>query len=167
MSRMPDPFWAVLRTLPHHDRLAAECVAQRGFEIFTPKVRTKLGATPLFPCYLFVRIVEQWRVLERTMGVLSLVKFGDQPARCPDEEIARLLARADRDGIVRLARAGSASGRPAFAPGARVTIVDGPLAGFDAIYAGMGSAQRALVLMNILGAQQRPVEIAAGLLAAR
>jgi hypothetical protein len=36
--------------------------------------------------------------------------------------------------------------------------------GFDAIYLGMGAAERELVLMNILVAQ-RPVEIAAGLLA--
>jgi hypothetical protein len=36
------------------------------------------------------------------MGVVSVVKFGPAPARCPDEEIARLIARADPDGIVRL-----------------------------------------------------------------
>jgi transcriptional antiterminator RfaH len=121
----PSPYWAVARTLPHHDRLAAECVAQQGFEIFVPKIRTNFGATPLFPCYLFVRVIDRWRIIERTVGVLSLVKFGDQPAKCPDEEIAWLIARADRDGVVRLARAGTSPGRTAFAPGAKVTVVGG------------------------------------------
>jgi hypothetical protein len=53
---------------------------------------------PLFGCYFFTRIVDQWRVLERTVGVLSVVKAAGLPARCPDEEIATLIARSDPDG---------------------------------------------------------------------
>ena len=56
--------------------------------------------------------------------------------------------------------------RPGLALGSKVLIADGPLACFDGLYAGMGAHDRQLVLMNILGAQ-RPVEIAAGLIAAR
>jgi transcriptional antiterminator RfaH len=163
---MPDPYWAVARTLPNHDRLAAECIA-RSFEIFVPKVRTRFGATPLFPCYLFIRIVDRWRVIERTMGVLSLIKFGDKPAKCPDNEIALLLARADPDGIIRLGPRRSLNGtRSTLAPGATVTVTGGPLAGFDGLYQGQGAHDRERVLLTMLGAQ-RPVEIAAGLLAAR
>jgi transcription antitermination factor NusG len=55
-----------------------------------------------FNGYLFVRVVDRWRILERTIGVLSVVKFGAAPARCPDEEIAKLIARTDADGIIRL-----------------------------------------------------------------
>jgi hypothetical protein len=36
-------YCAVGRTAPNHDRLAAECVAQAGFETFTPKIRTRVG----------------------------------------------------------------------------------------------------------------------------
>jgi hypothetical protein len=36
------------------------------------------------------------------MGVAGVVKFGTVPARCPDEEIARLIASADPDEIIRL-----------------------------------------------------------------
>ena len=100
------PYWAVIRAIPNHDRLAAECVCQAGFETFTPKLRTRLVSrwrtVPHFPGYLFVRVVDRSRILERTIGVLSVVKFGAAPARCPDEEIAKLIARADPDGIVRL-----------------------------------------------------------------
>jgi transcriptional antiterminator RfaH len=100
------------------------------------------------------------------MGVLSLVKFGDTPAKCPDEEIARLIALADPDGVVRLRPPGTPLGRSAFMPGARVTVTQGPLAGFDGLYAGMGAGDRELVLLTILGAQ-RQVQIAPHLIAAR
>jgi transcription antitermination factor NusG len=67
-----------------------------GFETFTPKLRTRVGArwrtTPLFGGYFFVRVVDRWRILERTIGVLSVVKFGAAPAQCPDQEIAKLIA---------------------------------------------------------------------------
>jgi hypothetical protein len=39
----------------------------------------------------------------RAFGVASVVKFGLTPAKVPDEEIAKLIARSDPDGIVRLA----------------------------------------------------------------
>jgi hypothetical protein len=65
-------FWAVVRAVPHHDRLAAECMAMAGFETFTPKIRVKIESrwrtTPLFAGYFFTRNVDQWGVLERTMG---------------------------------------------------------------------------------------------------
>ena len=61
-----------------------------------------MEAGPLFPGYLFVRVVDRWRRIDRTMGVIGVVKTGETPARCPDNEIAALLARTDPDGIVRL-----------------------------------------------------------------
>jgi transcription antitermination factor NusG len=122
---------------PGHDRLAAESVAQAGFETFTPKIRTRVDSrwrtTPLLGVYFFARIVDRWRILERTIGVHSVVKFGAAPARCPDEEIAKLIARADPDGIVRLSRPPLQPARRILAPGAGVAIADGPFRGVEAI----------------------------------
>jgi hypothetical protein len=57
------PYWAAARAVPHHDRLAAECVGLAGYETFVPGIRIKVGAqwrtTPLFVGYFFVRIVDQ------------------------------------------------------------------------------------------------------------
>jgi transcription antitermination factor NusG len=163
------PYWAVLRSAPGHDILAYEGVCRAGFEIFTPKIRTRVNArwrtSPLFGCYFFVRIVDQWRALERTIGVLSVVKSAGLPARCPDEEIATLMARSDADGIIRLSFLTPQSVvRRAFEPGARVTIADGPFRGFKGLHTGMSTRDREMVLINILGAT-RPVEISAGLVA--
>jgi transcription antitermination factor NusG len=163
-------YWTVLRSAPGHDVLAYEGVVRAGFEIFTPKIRTRAGmrwkTNPLFGCYFFVRVVDQWRALERTIGVLSVVKSAGLPARCPDEEIATLIARSDADGIIRLSSSLTAQSvvRRAFEPGAKVATADGPFRGFNGLHTGMSTRDRELVLINILGAS-RPVEIAAGLLA--
>jgi transcription antitermination factor NusG len=163
------PFWAVCRSSPARDRLAAEGVALAGYETFVPKIRVRVGAqwktSSLFPSYFFVRIADQWRIIERTIGVHSVIKTGSVPAKCPDEEIAGLLERSDRDGIIRLGpRPSLQPSRHEFAPGATVAIATGPFQGFSAIYAGQTAGERELILLDLLG-RQTPVTIAAGLLA--
>jgi transcription antitermination factor NusG len=151
------PFWAVLRSAPGHDTLAYEGVCRAGFEILTPKIRTRVGGrwrtTPLFGCYFFARVVDQWRVLERTVGVLSVVKSAGVPAKCPDEEIATLIARSDPDGVIRLSSAltPQAVVRRAFEPGAQVSITEGPFRGFAALHTGMSTRDREMVLIDLLG----------------
>jgi transcriptional antiterminator RfaH len=161
-------YWAVVRASANHERLAWDSVGRAGFETFIPRIRIKAGSQwktqPLFGCYFFARVIDQWRVLERSVGVVSVVKFGTTPAPCPDEEIAKLLERADPDGIIRLNARPSSSARHDFTPGAAVAVVDGALRGFDGVYVGQTARERELILLNILGAS-RPVEIAAGLLA--
>ena len=164
------PHWVAVRAVLHHERLAYESVASAGFETFTPKVRARVGSvwrtTPMFGIYFFARIVDQWRAIERSLGVLDVVKVGAIPAKCPDQEIARLLERSDADGIVRLGPRTPQPIRRAFAPGAAVSVSSGPFAGFDGIHTGMSTREREIVLLDILGAL-RPVEIAAGAVAPR
>ena len=73
-----------------------------GFEVFLPLVQTKRASQPLFSGYFFCRIVDRWRAINSTLGVLCLVRVGDCPARCPDTEIERLKAMIDGHGFVRL-----------------------------------------------------------------
>lgn len=151
------PYWAVLRSAPRHDVLAYEGVARAGFEIFTPRIRTRTGARwrtdPLFGCYFFTRVVDHWRVLERTIGVLSVVKAAGVPAKCPDEEIATLMARSDPDGVIRLSSVltPQAVVRHSFVSGAKVTVTDGPFRGFTALHTGMSTRDREMLLIDLLG----------------
>ena len=126
--------------------------------------RRAVEATPLFGCYFFARVVDQWRVLERTIGVLAVVKAAGVPARCPDEEIAKLIARSDPDGVIRLASCLTPQSvvRRAFAPGAKVAITGGPFRGFDAIHTGMTVRDREMVLIDLLG-RKTTIAVAAGL----
>jgi transcriptional antiterminator RfaH len=158
-------FWAVARTLPHREGFAAERIGEAGFEVFAPRIRERVDArwrvSPLFRSYLFVHIVDRWRIVERTLGVLKLVKLGDAPARCPDAEIAALLERADPDGFIRFLARPIAAPRRVFARGDKVTISGGPFRGLSAIHSGMSAHEREVVLIHLLG-RQTAVAIPAG-----
>jgi hypothetical protein len=152
--------------------LALAGLSLTGYETFMPRTRQRVGlrwrTLPLFAGYFFARIVDgRWRAIERSLGVHSVVKFSEaSPAKCPDAEIAKLIARSDADGVVRLPTPRSQRLPRRSLPGARVVITGGALRGFEAIHTGMTSNERELVLLNVLGAP-RQVEIASGLLRAQ
>jgi transcription antitermination factor NusG len=158
------PFWSVARCNRALDSLAVASITTLGYEVFWPRTRTRLGlrwiTQPLFAGYLFVRFDndDRWRPVERALGVVCLLKTGNVPSRLPDVEVATLLQRSDRDGIVRLNP--SPPVRPVrkavgFAAGAPVTIMGGPFGGFQGLHSGMSSAERQIVLLTVLGAQRQ------------
>ena len=149
------PFWGVCRSQPKRERFAAEQLGLRGYETFLPLIQTKRASAPLFSSYFFVRIVEQWRIINSCFGVLALVRIGDCPSKMPDQEIERLKAMMV-GGYVRLPEA------PKIAIGAKVRIKAGPFEGMTGLYNGQSTRDRVLVLLSLLGGQ-RPVAIAAGL----
>lgn len=157
-------FWAVARTLPKRESFAAERLEAAGFEVFAPRIETRRAAALLFPSYLFVLVVEQWRAIDCTPGVLRLIRFGDMPARCPDAEIEALRRRVDSIGVIRLPPPPPPKPRRVFKKGAQVKIIAGPFASLAAIHTGMTTREREIVLINVLGAR-REVAIAAGLVA--
>jgi hypothetical protein len=65
-------FWGVVRSLPKREAFAAERLEDGGFEVFLPLIQTKRASTPLFAGYFFIRILDQWRAVNRTLGVLCL-----------------------------------------------------------------------------------------------
>jgi len=131
-------YWCVVRAEPGHDRLAVAGVTLAGFETFWPKARVRIGARyktqGLFSGYFFTRIDGAWLPIRRAIGVSGLIMAGAIPARCPPEEIAKLIARTDDDGVVRLTGRPQVANRPSFAPGDQVRIVDGAFRGFDALF---------------------------------
>ena len=99
-------FWGVVRSLPKREVFAAERLRMdHGFEVFLPLVQTQRASQPLFRGYFFCRIIDRWRSINSTFGVLCLVRVGDCPARCPDHEIAALKAMIDGHGYVKLLKA--------------------------------------------------------------
>ena len=100
-----------------------------GFEVFLPLVQTKRASAPLFTGYFFCRIVDRWRAINTTFGVLCLVRTGDCPAKCPDHEIDSLKAMIDGHGYIRLPEAPPPPCARKIAIGAKVRITGGPSAG--------------------------------------
>jgi transcription antitermination factor NusG len=153
------PFWSVARTLPMREKFAAERLGDGGFEVFLPLVPTKRTAQPLFPSYLFIRIVDHWRSINCTIGVLALVRVGDCPARCPDREVDSLKALIDEHGFVRLPEAPVKAPRRVFAEGAAVKIIGGPLRGVAALHSGLSAADREILLIAMLGSSSRRIAV--------
>jgi transcriptional antiterminator RfaH len=148
-------FWGVVRSQPQRERFASKRLEAGGFETFLPQVQTKRACAPLFPGYLFVFIVDRWRAINSTLGVLCLVRTGDCPARCPDREIEALKALIDGHGFVRLPDKPLKPMRYVFAKGVAVKIVGGPLQGVTALHSGMSAAEKEILLLAMLGASRR------------
>jgi transcriptional antiterminator RfaH len=114
------------------------------------KLRTVEAA--FFPRYLFVVLdltCQQWRRVNGTVGVSSLVMRGDQPHPVPRGIVEALVASADAGGILQLGEQ--------LKVGGPVRLMAGAFAEQLAILESMDDAGRVRVLLDILG---RKVSIA-------
>jgi transcriptional antiterminator RfaH len=153
-------FWACAQLEPFRERLAMHCLGLNGFEIYCPRLRQqvrsrgrKIVRTPLlFPGYAFVLIVSRWWDARWSAGVRRLVMDGEQPAHVPDAVIAEIRSR-ERNGLVELPKPRG------FVPGMRVRVISGPLSAQIGLLAVLRPHERVLVLLHLLGGQQR-VELA-------
>jgi transcriptional antiterminator RfaH len=149
-------YWACARLEPHRERLALHCLGLAGFETYLPRLRewrrshgrkieTRL---PLFPGYAFFVVEAQWHAARWSVGVLGLIMDGLRPARVPDGVISEIRAR-ERGGLVELPKPSGPK------PGDRVRVLAGPLQGQLGLFAGQRPHERVLVLLTLLGGQQR------------
>src|SRR5262249_15045983 len=128
--------------------------------VYCPRLREqrcvrsrKIERTPLlFPSYAFVLIISRWWDARWSAGVRRLVMDGEQPAHVPDDVIAEIRSR-ERNGLVELPKPRG------LAPGTRVRVVSGPLSERIGMLAVLRPHERVVVLLNLLGGQQR-VELA-------
>jgi hypothetical protein len=95
--------------------------------------------------------MDRCRIVDRTLGVVGPIKFGETPAKAPDRDGARLKSQIDENGLVLLP---PKPFKPLLADGAQVTIAaTGPCVGVSAIFAGMSVHQREIVLIAMLPGQ--------------
>lgn len=149
-SCAPAETWYVVQTKPRQEFRAREHLARQGFRCLLPllqveKIRRHArvwAEEPLFARYLFIELGgadANWSVLRSTRGVSRLVEFGGVPARLPGGWIGTFLA-CERLPVRRL-----------FAPGERVAVAHGPLAGLEGIFESPDGEARAIVLLELLG----------------
>jgi transcriptional antiterminator RfaH len=149
-------FWACARLEPRRERLALHCLGLAGFETYFPRLREHrrisgrkvLVTPPLFSGYCFLTIESQWHAARWTAGVSTLIMNGAGPAHVPDSVIAEIRSR-ERGGLVELPR------REDFRTGEAVRVTQGPFAGQLGLYAGQRPHERVLVLLALLGGEQR------------
>ena len=150
--------WYTLYTKPNAEHQVANSLQERQIQTYLPEIEprngeTKIRRTPLFPCYLFMK-VDFERVglssVQWVPGLRRVVAFDDRPVPLPDEVI-NLIRRE-------LNASNAAGGWPShtFHPGERVRITDGPLQGLLATFEGPSTpAYRVQVLLAFLGQASR------------
>ena len=155
-------YWACAQLEPNRTRLALHCLNKvTGYEIYNPQVREQrfrrygrkiMGVSQLFPAYVFVLIVSGWWDARWSPGVVRLIMDGLVPAHVPDAVISEIRSR-ERGGFVELLKPRGLK------PGTRVRVVSGPLSEQIGMLAALRPHERVLVLLQMLGGQQR-VELA-------
>lgn len=154
-----DSAWRALYTRHQHEKVVAEMLLQKGFEVFLPlyestrrwKDRSKLLTLPLFPCYVFVRggLNRRLQVLT-TPGVHMILSCGERDAMIPDEEIQAI--RKTVEGPCRI------EPHPFLKCGERVRVTRGCLEGVEGILVRKKNLYRLILSVDML-AQSVAVEI--------
>src|SRR5215831_19506339 len=154
-------YWACAQVEPRRDRLASYCLTLAGYEIYQPLLREQrrgrsgrkiVRTPPLFPGYLFLWVVSSWWNARWSPGVVRLIMDGLVPAHVPDAVIGEIRSR-ERAGFVELSKVHGLT------PGMRVKVLQGPLQDQIGLLAALRPHERVLVLLQLLGGQQR-VELA-------
>jgi transcriptional antiterminator RfaH len=148
-------FWYLVYSKPCQERVAYENLGRQGYELYLPMLQSRRRRSgryvevvePMFPRYLFIHLdteSDNWAPIRSTLGVTSIVRFGQWPARVPDDLVSTLRRHEDASGL-------QAIPAPHFRAGDRVRIIDGPMAGYEAIFLASSSRERVTVLLEIAG----------------
>lgn len=146
---MTDRRWYLVQCKPRECFRALEHLKNQSFEAFLPTLsrevlrrgKRETVLEPLFPHYLFVRlsdVADNWAPLRSTRGVARVVRFGELPLQVPDV-IVEALQQPVPDVPKTL-----------FEVGDKVHIMEGALAGLDAIFAATDGDERVVLLIKLL-----------------
>ena len=161
---IPHKVWLATYTKSRHEKKADELLKKKGIESYLPlikrrqqwKDRKKWVWMPLFRSYVFVHIslTETLDVLQ-TYGVHHIIRFNNQYAVIPDEQI---------DSVKRILEGGYIPGsHDYFEIGQEVEIVTGPLRGIRGVLSRKGRGST--FVLKIDGIQQAiSVQIGADML---
>lgn len=156
--------WYVLRTKPHKERSVYRMLLQEDhLDVYFPALKVEpvnpraSKIRPYFPGYMFVRIDlnEQGdNAMRWTPGTRGLVRFGGVPAPVPKNLIIELQKR-----LAELQEKGEQP-KNEFQHGDRVRILDGPLAGYEAIFdMRLSGKDRVQILLALLSGQATRVTL--------
>jgi len=145
--------WYLIYCKPQQERIARDNLERQGYVVYLPlapvrrrrKGRIVRVVDPIFPRYLFIYLsdrTDDWGPIRSTIGVSSLVRFGQVPAKIPDTLIKGLRVREDSNGVQEMPERG-------FKPGDKVRIAEGIMEGFEAIFHCQKSNERVILLLKI------------------
>jgi transcriptional antiterminator RfaH len=147
-------YWYLIYTKPKSEQTAKEHLERQGYSIYLPMAvvrRKRRGRSvsvieAMFPRYLFIQLSEQtddWGPIRSTIGVSTLVRFGQIPVKIPNTLISSLCEREDSDGIQILPQKDHQKGD-------WVRIAEGPLEGYEGLFQCKTGKERAILLLQIV-----------------
>ena len=154
-----EPFWWALYTRHQHEKIIAQILTTKGFEVFLPifesirrwKDRNKILSLPLFPCYVFVRGgLSRRSLVVTTPGVHMILYNGERIAVIPEAEIEAI--RRAVEGPFRV------EPHPFLRCGERVRVTRGSLEGVEGVLVRKKGLYRLILSVDML-AQSVAVEI--------
>ena len=146
-----DPAWYALYTRHQHERMCAQILSSKGFEVFLPlqtsihewSDRSRKIHIPLFPSYIFLHGGLDRRLqLLTTPGVLWLVGFAGQPGAIRHEEIEAIRKVVERCPNV--------EPFPFLQCGDWVRVKSGPLEGIEGILVRKKNQSRLVLSVELL-----------------
>jgi transcriptional antiterminator RfaH len=151
--------WSCLFTQPRNERLALESLYEAGIEAYLPcykaiithsrKSRTEIR--PLFARYIFARTVDDPNKIQtayRLRGISGFVGKTFHNSIVRDEVIDLIRSRESGDGTVIMDFAGISAGQ-------KLKLIDGPFAGFTALFQEVDDRKRSWILIELIGKMHR------------
>lgn len=157
--------WVVTASRPGQLQRAVDNVKRQSFQPYLPvfyDYRCK-QRRPLFGRYFFVELGQErrrWNAIHSTRGILYVICNNGGLSFLPSEEIAKLKAMENDNGVIELPRSDEFSkyGRKPVPPeqkqfvrGQKVKITSGTFAGEIGLYEGMTIQQCEAVLLGWIG----------------
>jgi transcriptional antiterminator RfaH len=154
------PRWYVAQTHTRAEVKAAAHLDRQGFQTYLPRYlkrrrharRVETVAAALFPRYLFVGVdmtTQRWRSIQSTIGVLQLVRNGDEPAAVDHRIIDDLKSRENELGFIELDH------RPKLRPGDKLRVIDGVFCDSLGMFEATTDNERVTILLDLLGRKVR------------
>lgn len=145
--------WYLIQSRPQQAQRAEDNLARQGYQVYYPRYpierirrgRRCTSEAALFPNYLFIcldRWSDNWYPIRSTRGVARLVRFGTEPLPVPHGLIDAIRQRIEHRQVT-----------PAYQPGDRVEITDGPFRGLEAIFRAQRDDERVILLIELLHRQ--------------
>ena len=152
--------WYAIYTKPGKEESVMAMLGRAGIESYGPKLRVKKylrkryrdTIEQLFPCYVFARFrpAQHLWMVNYTRGVRNVVGDTGGPQPVPEQMISCIRDR-EKDGLITVRDVDIREGDT-------VKIVDGPMAGLQAVFKrSMKGQERAMLLIEALGYQARVV----------
>jgi transcriptional antiterminator RfaH len=143
--------WYLIKTKPQQEAIATQNLTNQDFDVFFPKAVIKNKTTPLFPGYLFINLddkTQNWMPIRSTRGVSNFVRFGLKFAKVPNQ-IINMIKTQQQQTIEKMIDLCSHH------KGDYIEIQSGPFKGQQAIFQNYKSSERVIVLLRLIGQQQK------------